>query len=89
MQTFWAGLNGRKQMIALTWIPELNWNVVTAVDLQAAQVLEGSWIIMAVAALAVMLAILLSLFSYGVNRIVLRPLNRLHQSATALARGGL
>ncbi|MFO7884689.1 MAG: biofilm regulation protein phosphatase SiaA [Desulfobacteraceae bacterium] len=87
VQTFWAGLNGRKQMIALTWIPELNWNVVTAVDLQAAQVLEGSWISMAVAALAVMLAILLSLFSYGVNRIVLQPLNRLHQSATALARG--
>ncbi|WP_446012070.1 biofilm regulation protein phosphatase SiaA [Candidatus Electrothrix sp.] len=87
VQTFWAGLNGKKQLLALTWIPELNWNVVTAVDLQAVQVLEGARVSMAVAALVVMLVLLLLLFSYGVDRIVLRPLNKLHQSATALARG--
>ncbi|MBS3810187.1 MAG: HAMP domain-containing protein, partial [Desulfobacterales bacterium] len=87
VQTLWAGLEGKRQLLALTWLPELGWHVVTAVDLHAANVLEGTWISMAVAALAVMLAILLFVFGYGVNRIVLRPLNRLHRSATALAGG--
>jgi serine phosphatase RsbU (regulator of sigma subunit) len=61
--------------------------VVSAVDLQAAEVMEGTWIGMAVAALAGMVAVLLLAFGYGVDKIVLRPLNKLHQSATALAEG--
>ena len=85
--TFWSKLDGTRQIVALAWIPELSWFVVSAVDLQAAQVLEGAWIGMALAALAVMFAVLLLVFGYGVDRIVLRPLNRLHQSATALAQG--
>lgn len=87
VETFWADLDGTKQLVALTWIPQLNWHVVSAVDLQAAQVVEGPWVAMAVAALAGMFAILLLVFGYGVDRIVLRPLNRLHQSATSLAQG--
>ncbi|MFW6178618.1 MAG: biofilm regulation protein phosphatase SiaA [Desulfohalobiaceae bacterium] len=87
VQTFWAGLEGKRQLLALTWLPDLGWHVATAVDLQTAQVLEGTWISMAGAALAVMLVLLLLLFGYGVDRIVLRPLNKLHQSATALAQG--
>lgn len=87
VKTFWAGLEGKRQLLALTWLPDLGWHVVTAVDLHAANVLEGTWISMAVAALAVMLAVLLFGFGYGVNRLVLRPLNRLNQSATALAGG--
>ncbi|MEF8822871.1 MAG: HAMP domain-containing protein [Desulfohalobiaceae bacterium] len=87
VETFWADLDGKKQLVALTWIPQLSWHVVSAVDLQAAQVVEGTWIAMAVAALAGMFAILLLVFGYGVDRIVLRPLNKLHQSATSLAQG--
>ena len=87
VQTFWADLDGRKQLISLAWIPELSWHVVTAVDLQSAQVVEGAWLSKAVAVLAVMLVLLLFMFAYGVERIVLRPLNKLHNSADALARG--
>ncbi|MFP4452726.1 MAG: SpoIIE family protein phosphatase, partial [Desulfobacterales bacterium] len=87
VRTLWAGLEGKRQLLALTWLPELGWHVVTAVDLHAANVLEGTWVSMGMAALAVMLAVLLFVFGYGVNRLVLRPLNRLHQSATALAGG--
>jgi len=87
VETFWAELDGKRQLLALTWIPELSWHVVSAVDLQAAQVLEGTWIGMAVAALAGMVALLLFVFGYGVDRIVLRPLNTLHQSAISLAQG--
>jgi len=87
VRTFWAELDGKRQLLALTRLAKLDWHVVTAVDLQAAEILEGTWISMAVAALAVMLTILLLLFGYGVNRVVLRPLHKLQQSASALAGG--
>jgi serine phosphatase RsbU (regulator of sigma subunit) len=85
--TFWAGLEGKQQLMALTWLPTLNWHVVSAVDLQAAQVVNGMWIAAAVAALVLMFGLLLAVFGYGVDRLVLRPLDSLHQSATALAQG--
>lgn len=87
VQTMWAGLNGKEQLLALTWIPELSWHVVSSVDLQAAQVLDGMWILSAIGALVVMLGILLLVFGYGVEKLVLSPLSTLHQSATALASG--
>ena len=87
VETFWADLDGKEQLVALTWIPQLSWHVVSAVDLQAAQVVEGTWVAMVLAALATMFVILLLVFGYGVDRIVLRPLNKLHQSATSLAQG--
>ena len=87
VQTFWAELDGTKQLLALTWLPKLKWHVLSAVDLQAAQVLDGMWIATALAALAVMFGILLLVFGYGVDKLVLRPLSTLHESATALAHG--
>ncbi|MGM0538731.1 MAG: biofilm regulation protein phosphatase SiaA [Thermodesulfobacteriota bacterium] len=87
VETFWAELDGKKQLLALTWIPELSWHVVSAVDLQTAQILDGKWIIAAIAAMVIMFGILLLVFGYGVEKLVLRPLGTLHQSATALASG--
>ncbi|MFP4428861.1 MAG: biofilm regulation protein phosphatase SiaA [Desulfovermiculus sp.] len=87
VETFWAGLDGTRQLVALTWIPELSWHVLSAVDLQAAQVLDGKWVATVLAALAVMFVILLLVFGYGVEKIVLRPLGTLHASAAALAHG--
>ena len=40
IQVFWAELNGQRELFALSCIPELNWYVVTAVDLKAAQVID-------------------------------------------------
>ncbi|MFO7802896.1 MAG: biofilm regulation protein phosphatase SiaA [Desulfovermiculus sp.] len=85
--TFWATLNGKRQLLALTWLPKLNWHVVSAVDLQTAQILDSTWIVGVIAGLVFMFGLLLALFSYGVNHLVLRPLHSLHQSATALAQG--
>ncbi|MFO7800664.1 MAG: HAMP domain-containing protein [Desulfovermiculus sp.] len=87
VETFWAELDGKKQLLALTWIPDLSWHVLSAVDLQTAQILDGKWIIAAIAAMVIMFGILLLVFGYGVERLVLRPLSSLHQSATALASG--
>ena len=85
--SLWAQLDGKRQILALSWLPELKWYVVNAVDLKAAQVIDENWITMAIAALAVMFIVLMALFGYGVDRMILRPLNRLHHSATALSRG--
>jgi len=85
--TFWATLNGKRQLVALTWLPKLKWHVVNAVDLKTAQLLDSTWIIGVIAGLVFMFGLLLALFSYGVDRLVLRPLHSLHQSATALAQG--
>ena len=87
VQTFWAELDGKKQLLALAWIPKLKWHVLSAVDLQAAQVLDGMWIATAIGALVIMFAILLFVFNYGVDKLVLSPLSTLHESATALAHG--
>lgn len=80
-------LDGRGQLLAIAYIPELKWHVVTAVDLKAARVIEAGWAQAAVAGIALLLAVLLGAFGYAVDRLVLRPLRRLHQSATAIAQG--
>ncbi|MFO7932143.1 MAG: biofilm regulation protein phosphatase SiaA [Desulfosalsimonas sp.] len=87
VQTVQAALDGKKQLLALTWIPELSWHVASAVDLQTANVLEGAWVTASVAGLGVMFGLLLLVFGYGVDKLVLQPLNRLHHSATAMAAG--
>lgn len=87
VQTLQARLDGRRQILAVTWIPELSWHVVSAVDLQAAQVMEGPWVTAGIAGLVMMFGLLLLVFGYGVDRLVLRPLNNLNESATALAGG--
>lgn len=80
-------LDGREQLLALAYIPELRWHVVTAVDLQAARVLDKNWLKTAAIALALLVGVLLLAFGYAVERLVLRPVARLRQSASALARG--
>lgn len=82
-----AHMDGREQLLALSYMPELKWHVVTAMDLEAAQVIDRGWLHTAIAALVLLLGILLLAFAYAVERLVLRPLQRLQQSATALAQG--
>ncbi|MBZ8138770.1 histidine kinase [Rubrivivax gelatinosus] len=85
--TLWATLDGRRQLLALSYVPELKWHVVTAVDLQAAHVIDGDWLNTAAAVAAGTLALLLAAFVLAVNRLVIRPLRRLHKSATAISHG--
>lgn len=87
VETLWTQLNGKRQLMALTWIPELDWHVVSAVDLKAAKVLDETWLMAIIGGMVVMFAVLLLVFGYGMDRLVLRPLNRLHKSATALSGG--
>ncbi|WP_375055719.1 biofilm regulation protein phosphatase SiaA [Zobellella sp. DQSA1] len=83
----WVTLDGRRQLLAVSFIPELGWYVVTAVDLNMAQVLEGTVLNTALLAFVIMLAVLLLALAYAVDRIMLQPLRRLQGSASAIAQG--
>jgi len=87
VQMFDATLGGKRQLVAVSYIPELKWHVLTAVDLAAARLIDGKllrWIALAAGAL---LAVVLIGFVYAVNRLVLRPLLKLKNSARAMAAG--
>ncbi|PKU26684.1 histidine kinase [Telmatospirillum siberiense] len=85
--TAWVVLDGKRQLIVDSFIPELQWHVLTAVDLDAARFLDTGWIAPAVVAVGLLLTLLLIGFSYAVDVLVLRPLHRLQSSARAMAAG--
>ena len=80
-------LDGKPQLLALSYIPELKWYIVTAVDLKAAQVLDKAWLNTAIAAVIAVLLVLLAAFSYAVDILVLKPLGNLRRSVLAVADG--
>lgn len=82
-----VGIDGRPQILALSYLPELRWHVATALDLGAAQVLDARWLPPAAGALLLLLALLLAGFAYSVERLLLRPLRALQRSAQAIAAG--
>jgi serine phosphatase RsbU (regulator of sigma subunit) len=87
VQTLRVGMDGKQQLLSLAYLPELRWYVVTGVDLGVAHVFETRWLTIAVLALCVLMAIMLLVFGYAVERLVLRPLSALQQSARAIADG--
>lgn len=87
VETMWGTIDGKEQLIATAYIPQLRWHVLSAIDLHAAQVLDSRWIWPLVGTLAGLLAILLIGFAYTVDLLVLRPLRGLKQSAKAIAAG--
>ncbi|MHB9800755.1 biofilm regulation protein phosphatase SiaA [Pseudomonas sp. MT3] len=87
VETMWATLDGKEQLLAMAYIPQLRWHVLSAIDLHAAQVLDSRWMWPLAGTLAGLLAILLLGFAYTVDLLVLRPLRGLKQSAKAIAAG--
>ncbi len=84
---FRARLDGREQLFALSYLPELKWHVVTAVNLGAAEVIDPALLLPV--ALAALLAVVILVLgaTLGVNRLVVEPLLRLTHSARAMAAG--
>jgi serine phosphatase RsbU (regulator of sigma subunit) len=80
-------LDGRTQLLAIGYIPALDWHLLTAVDLRAAAVLGAGWTGPALGALALLLLLLLAGFAWLMERWVLRPLHQLQRSAHAVADG--
>ncbi|WP_304639218.1 biofilm regulation protein phosphatase SiaA [Pseudomonas sp.] len=80
-------LDGREQLLALTFVPELGWYVVHGVDLDSTQVIEGRWFLPLMIALIGLVTALVLLFIFAIERLLLKPLRQLRQGAQALAAG--
>ncbi|MCC4265082.1 biofilm regulation protein phosphatase SiaA [Oceanimonas baumannii] len=83
----WVMLDDTKHLLAVSYIPELDWYLTTAMDLGLAQIVKPGLFNAVLLGLVVILALLLLGLVYGVERVVLRPLRRLQGSATAIADG--
>ncbi len=80
-------LQGREQLLTLTYVPELNWHIANAIDLSTANIIGGQWLWPLLLVLVLMLLALTLVFAVGIERLLLRPLKQLRQSAQALAAG--
>ncbi|EPC02580.1 hypothetical protein L861_09555 [Litchfieldella anticariensis FP35 = DSM 16096] len=87
VQTLWATLDQRERLLSVGYIPELDWHLITALDLSVAPILERHWLWPLLVALTLVLGILLMAFAYATERLILSPLNRLKLSAQAIAAG--
>ncbi|WP_151703450.1 biofilm regulation protein phosphatase SiaA [Nitrincola alkalilacustris] len=85
--TLWTTLDDRRQLLAVAFIPELQWYILTAVDLNAAKVFDGPWVNELLITFGLLLIFLLMALAYAVERLLLAPLRRLQSSATEMAQG--
>ena len=84
---FWARLDSKRQLCALSFIPELNWFAFTAVDVQAAQVLDQRlWMPLVIGAI-ILLLLLVGVQFAATERMLLRPLLKLTEAARKVGRG--
>ncbi|MTJ79891.1 MAG: SpoIIE family protein phosphatase [Telmatospirillum sp.] len=86
-ETAWVDMDGKRQLAAVSYIPELRWYVLTIVDLNAARFIDTGWIVPAIVAVGLLLFLLLLGFGSAVETLVLAPLRRLQHSAQAMAEG--
>lgn len=80
-------LMGEPRRLSVGYIPELQWLLVTALDMQTAPFLDSRWFWSMMAALALVLTILMMVFAYAIHRLILSPLHHLKLSAQAIAKG--
>jgi serine phosphatase RsbU (regulator of sigma subunit) len=84
---FWATFAGSPKLVAVAFVPNLNWFAVTAVDLKTAQVLdEQIWLPLFLTGIALLVLLIVSVM-LAVNRILLKPLLRLTDSVQTVAAG--
>jgi serine phosphatase RsbU (regulator of sigma subunit) len=85
--TGWVSMNGRRQLLAVGYLPELNWFIATAVDLGAAGVVDANWLRLSLLAVGLLVSALLIGFAAAIDRLIIKPLKHLHRSAGAIASG--
>ena len=83
----WADIQGHRELLAVSFIPELDWFALTAVDLGAARVLDASLWTRPLLLGGVLLLFLVLIIMFAVNHLLLTPLLKLTKSARAVADG--
>lgn len=87
VQTLWATLEGRERLLSVGYIPELDWYLITALDMSVANILDQRWLWPLLIAAALILGVLLTVIALATEKLILAPLNRFKQSAQAIASG--
>ncbi len=80
-------LQNANQLLAITYLPELDWYVANAVDLSTAEVIDSAWVTPLLIGLGVLLILLVLIFAFAIERLLLGPLRQLKRGAQAMAAG--
>lgn len=83
----WLTLDGRPQFVSLTYVPDLSWFVVTAVDLKAARLLAPSLWVEPLVGGALLLLVLVLAILFAVDRLLLSPVLALTRSVRSMSAG--
>ena len=84
---FWAHLGQTRELFAVSYVPELDWFVVNAVDVSAANVVDSRLLLPFLIGGGALLALLVGAILFSVNSLILAPLFKLTDSARALGAG--
>ena len=71
---FWAHLGKTRELFAVSYLPELDWFVVNAVDVSAAQVVDSRLLLPFLVGGGALLALLVAAILFSVNSLILAPL---------------
>lgn len=85
VQTLFVSLEGKPRLLAVAYLPELDWYVVSEMDLRLLIGTAPFQVILGVIGLALIISLLL--ISAALDRMVLRRLSRLEIATRQLARG--
>nr|WP_163502391.1 biofilm regulation protein phosphatase SiaA [Halomonas socia] len=80
-------INGEPRLLSVGYIPELQWLLVTTLDMQSAPIVEGRWFWPLLGALILVLGSLTAAFAFATHRLILTPLQHLTLSARTIAGG--
>jgi serine phosphatase RsbU (regulator of sigma subunit) len=78
---------GHKQLMSFVYFPLLDWFVVTNVDLANVSIFDSSLVLPAVSVFVLLLILLLIVFGFAVERLLIAPIRQLQQSAKTIASG--
>lgn len=85
--TLEVSMDGGSRLLAISWLPELQWFIASSVDLSKAQVVELRPLLPLIGLFLLLMLALVGGTAWLVERRVLRPLRNLRVSAQALAAG--
>ncbi len=87
VETLDVVLEGRRQLLGITWLPELDWCVVSAVEAHTGAFADSNLLLGALAVLGGLLVLAKVLMNYGAHFQVLKPLLALSQGVQEMERG--
>lgn len=87
INTAWVTRQGRPFLVAVSYIADMHWYLLTMIDLQASLYLESGWVVALIVVSLMTWLLLFLAFGYAVKKQVLAPLQRLNDATKTVASG--